>query len=779
MAEETITILRVDGGSAITTIKELREYIRQLKNELSTLTVGTEDYQSKLGTLITAQNALRGAMNATSASMEDVATAAAGTGKSYNSLVNQMANLRRAQRSLNIETDEGKKQYAEMAVQINSLNDELKALDAQNGNYQRNVGNYQSAFNGLNMATAQIVRELPSASVSLNTFFLAISNNIPMLVDQINLLREQNKNLIAEGKQGINVLSTVARSFLSWNTVLTLVITAVTLFGDKIADWIGDLFRGKDAIDANAEALENYNKAMNEASKAEAEATVTSRLLYNVATDTARSMDERLSAVRQLKSEYPEYLGNLDNEVILTGNAEEAYNRLNEALTANARTRAYLNAITEQQASIVDVELKRAKAQERLAQAQEALARSEASYQNAVNSAGGSGMAALSQDVQLFSQQAARVQDEINDITDEIAGYDAQIAAVTGTIEKLSRNVNVDFITGASGAGGSSLMEELQKEMQSWNIEIPVTPVLDTDDGLLDSLEDEDRQREDRQRRNGLQLVRLQKQADQAQAWNQVLLGTDEERAERSYNIEQEYYQKRLELLERFHQEAMENGDMQSALYYEQQMADTRSQIWLSYFTRLDELRQEDLKKEKDAAKESEEQAKRKQAIWQASANATSSILSSIADMYEADSENNEKHENQIKALRIASATIDTISGAIKAYMSAQSLGPIAGPIVGAVQAATVLAAGMAQIAKIRNTEINKDSAPSGSSSGISASVSAPTVTPEVSNVRNVTSASEEERLNQMASSQKVYILSSDIEASQRQRKVQVQESSF
>ena len=779
MAEETITILRVDGGSAITTIKELREYIRQLKNELSTLTVGTEDYQSKLGTLITAQNALRGAMNATTASMEDVATAAAGTGKSYNSLVNQMANLRRAQRSLNIETDEGKKQYAEMAVQINSLNDELKALDAQNGNFRRNVGNYQSAFNGLNMATAQIVRELPSVSVSLNTFFLAISNNIPMLVDQINLLRAQNKNLIAEGKQGINVLSTVARSFLSWNTVLTLVITAVTLFGDKIADWIGDLFRGKDAIDANAEALENYNKAMNEASKAEAEATVTSRLLYNVATDTARSMDERLSAVRQLKSEYPEYLGNLDDEVILTGNAEEAYNRLNEALTANARTWAYLNAITEQQASIVDVELKRAEAQERLAQAREALARSESSYRNAVNSAGGSGMAALSQDVQFFSQQSARFQSAINDITDEIAGYDAQIAAVTGTIEKLSRNVNVDFITGASGAGGSSLMEELQKEMQSWNIEIPVTPVLDTDDGLLDSLEDADRQREFWQRRNDLQLENLQKQADQAQAWNQVLLGTDEERAERSYYIEQEYYQKRLELLERFHQEAVENGDMQSALDYEQQMADTRSQIWLSYFTRLDELRQEDLKKEKDAAKESEEQAKRKQAIWQASANATSSILSSIADMYEADSENNEKHENQIKALRIASATIDTISGAIKAYMSAQSLGPIAGPIVGAVQAATVLAAGMAQIAKIRNTEINKDSAPSGSSSGISASVSAPTVTPEVSNVRNVTSASEEERLNQMASSQKVYILSSDIEASQRQRKVQVQESSF
>ena len=779
MAEETITILRVNTEQPVRSIKDLRDNIKYLKDSLNELTIGTEAYQKVLQLLNVNQNALRGAMNGTTATIDDVNASARGLITSYNSLVNQMAALRKEQRNIDVATDEGKRQYADMARQINAVNDQLKALDAQNGNFQRNVGNYESAFNGLNVATAQIVRELPSASVSLNTFFLAISNNIPMLVDQINLLRSQNSKLIAEGKQGINILSAVAKSFLSWNTVITLVITAVTLFGDEIGDFIMNLFRGKDAVDANRKALEDYNTALNDASKAEAEATVTSRLLYDVATDTTRSMDERLSAVRQLKTEYPDYLGNLDDEAILTGNAEEAYLKLNDALAANARTRAYLNAITEQQASIVDVELKRAEAQERLAQAQEALARSEASYQNAVNSAGGSGMAALSQDVQLFSQQAARFQDEINDITDEIAGYDAQIAAVTGTIEKLSRNVNVDFITGSSGAGSNSLMKELQQEMQSWNIEIPVTPVIDTDDGLLDSLEDEDRQREFWQRRNDLQLENLQKQADQAQAWNQVMIGTDEERAERSYNIEQEYYQKRLELLERFHQEAMDNGDMESALSYEQEITDARSQIWLSYFTRLDELRQEDLKKQDKAAKESEKIEQLKQRAIIGSVNAIGSVLGSVADMYEASAGDSEEAARQVKNIRIAEATINTISGAISAYMTAQQLGSPWGTIIGAAQFATVLAAGMAQIAKIRNTEINKDSAPSGSSSGISASVSAPTVTPQVSNVRNVTSASEEERLNQMASSQKVYILSSDIEASQRQRKVQVQASSF
>jgi hypothetical protein len=48
-----------------------------------------------------------------------------------------------------------------------------------------------------------------------------------------------------------------------------------------------------------------------------------------------------------------------------------------------------------------------------------------------------------------------------------------------------------------------------------------------------------------------------------------------------------------------------------------------------------------------------------------------------------------------------------------------------------------------------------------------------------VASVRSVTSASEEDRLNQMASDQRVYILASDIEASRNQIRTQVRESSF
>ena len=169
-----------------------------------------------------------------------------------------------------------------------------------------------------------------------------------------------------------------------------------------------------------------------------------------------------------------------------------------------------------------------------------------------------------------------------------------------------------------------------------------------------------------------------------------------------------------------------------------------------------------------------------KLALWQgyvenfaSVADATSSIFGSLADIYEADEENNRESAKKIKALRIAEATINTINGAITAFMANASR-----PIYALAQATAVTTAGMANIAKIRNTSIGGGS--SASTSFSSASVSAPQVdTSSVSQVRNITSASEEERLNQMASDQRVYILASDIQASNNQIKTQVAESSF
>ena len=192
-----------------------------------------------------------------------------------------------------------------------------------------------------------------------------------------------------------------------------------------------------------------------------------------------------------------------------------------------------------------------------------------------------------------------------------------------------------------------------------------------------------------------------------------------------------------------------------------------------NYFDEQERLRAEDLK-------DAEEKTKQKIEVMQSVASATSSILGSIADIYESDTDGAEKNAKKIKALRIASATIDTISGAIGAYMQAvKTLPAPAGAIVGAIQAAAVTAAGVAQIAKIKNTNVAASESASNTSPNIPAISAAPTLTTEVANVRSLTSASEEDRLNQMASDQRVYIVASDIEASQNQIKTQVAESSF
>ena len=182
-------------------------------------------------------------------------------------------------------------------------------------------------------------------------------------------------------------------------------------------------------------------------------------------------------------------------------------------------------------------------------------------------------------------------------------------------------------------------------------------------------------------------------------------------------------------------------------------------------------------KAREDDEADAKAKAEAKKKLMQSVAKNTSSILGSIADLYEADSENAEKNANKIKNLRIAAATIDTISGAIGAFMQAsETIPPPYGQIVGAIEAAAITAAGIAQIAQMKATDVST----SGSSRPtISAMASAPALQPNVTNVRTVTSASEEDRLNQMAKEQRVYILSSDIQASQDQIKTQVAESSF
>ena len=118
------------------------------------------------------------------------------------------------------------------------------------------------SFNGLNMATQSLVRELPAATMGLNTYFLAISNNLPIFADQIKQMNAANEQLRAQGKPTVSVIKQIIGSLFSWQTALTVGITVLSMYGKEIGNWIASLFKGKEAVDSMADAQKGLSEAI-------------------------------------------------------------------------------------------------------------------------------------------------------------------------------------------------------------------------------------------------------------------------------------------------------------------------------------------------------------------------------------------------------------------------------------------------------------------------------------------------------------------------------------
>ena len=190
------------------------------------------------------------------------ATIASSAEGSYNRLSAQYAlnkiRLNQMSQAEREAADSGKKLEAETAA----IYQQMIKLQEATGNYRLSVGHYQKTWDGLGISVSQVVRELPAAAVSLNTFFLGISNNIPMVIDEINRLRAQNKLLQAEGKATVSVTKSIVKALFSWNTVLVVILTVFSMFGGQIIEWIGNLFKAKNAVISTTEALDNIAKEL-------------------------------------------------------------------------------------------------------------------------------------------------------------------------------------------------------------------------------------------------------------------------------------------------------------------------------------------------------------------------------------------------------------------------------------------------------------------------------------------------------------------------------------
>lgn len=794
-------ILKVGTGEAVKNVGELRENIKQLKAALNDQDLsnpeGMKKYNELLGELKINQNALKDAMYATTASWNDITNAATGAniafdnnnklvnmqGVSYNALVHEMADLKQAWRAT---TDEMER--AALGERINSVNDQLKSMDASVGNYQRNVGNYIGAvdhltasFGSMGKGAQSVIAPIKGVTTGLKT--LSATPAIAILGLLANVLQKVIEGL-KSSEENTNAMTQAMSPFAAIGDTVTKVLQGLGGVLAKVVEGFGKLtsaiFGTNEATKerlrlAKEEAALQQKERENIIANAEAEREV-ARLRAEAADKTKHSASERIALLEQageqerLIAERSVQAAKMQYEIIkgrnaLTQSNAEDLKKEAEAYAAvvNAET-SYYNKVREINAGITEARNAEAKA-----------------ASDAAKAAKDAAAAKIAAEKEYIAKALA---DEVQAATNRAEAYRH------GSVEYLAAMRDVAALEYDQM---KRQMDESDAEWQARRL-AAARKLAEAQQATTDALIEEGRLALENEM-NALatgSLDQLAKAVELAKYnldnLHQAIDESDEAFFARRLEAQQAY----RDAIQAQNEAEVEEGRQQ----YEQRLA-TLEENSLAYLDAEVDLKKYELDTLHQLEGESEEafrtrqlqaekeyyNAKKAQVqSWMQTlsgmATGVSSILGSIADAMEDNTEMTEEEAKKAKNLRVASATIDMLQGAVTAYSSAQSLGVPMGPIIGAINAAAVIATGIANIAKIKQTQVSANSS-SSQTPTVPAQVNAPTVSPQVQQVRTLTSASEEDRLNRMADDHRVYILSSDLEAERDQHRVQVEETTF
>lgn len=359
---------------------------------------------------------------------------------SYNELSQAYSQLVALANSMHAGNQQEIKDRQDIIKMAGLVREEQKRLKEAMGNYTLSVGNYEKAFNGLGLAMQQIVRETPTITMGARMYFMAISNNLPILTDQIQRVVQENNarraaietmkqqgatlaEIQREQAKVVPAIKQIVTSLFSWQTAMIVVISLLTMYGDKIVDWIASAFSAGDATRAWKEAQEDLNKTFDEGDVAAAKAEAQADVLYRIATDETRAIEDRVKAGEILQNQYEDYFGNLSTEEIMLGKATAAHDALTKSLMNQAIARAYLDKITELYGKRIEAQ---AKVDEAQARADAARTRANAvgyTVNMGAYTEGGMANYAISPE----ANEAARAEGRLKDAKNGVAALDDEI----------------------------------------------------------------------------------------------------------------------------------------------------------------------------------------------------------------------------------------------------------------------------------------------------------------------------------------------------------------
>lgn len=314
-AEEKLAYLQSEEG---------QRYI-ELKAKIREVVAAHTANRTQVDALTQAQNRYNQAADATNIQIRelDLQTKTLNQTAKYQAQINQSAegsyNRLAAQYALNkiklnamsaaerSATDTGKKLEQETAA----IYKEMILLQEATGNHRLSVGNYAKSWDGLGVSVSQVVRELPAAAVSLNTFFLGISNNIPIVIDEIKKVREQNKALAAEGKPTVSVTKQIISALFSWQTALVVVLYALSAHGKEILHWIQVMWSGQKTVADMADVVDSVDEVL---------------------TKNTKNLGEQIATLRKLSLEWKNLGGNLKKKQQFIKDNQSEFNKLDVSI---------------------------------------------------------------------------------------------------------------------------------------------------------------------------------------------------------------------------------------------------------------------------------------------------------------------------------------------------------------------------------------------------------------------------------------------------------------
>lgn len=780
MAEKEIKrVITIESSESLNTLNNLNARIKELKGTMGDLDITTEEYRQVSEEVTQLENVKRNAIRGVTAAVEG----------SYNAYSKELSILQKHRKTLNENTQE----YKDMTKRVAELQQKLKDMDADVGVYSRNVGNYSSAFDGLQGAVDNAAKKLPQLASGFAGFAAAMVEDIPKIIAQLQAMTAAeegvavgNETMAATGElagmanttvgatataaaagetamgvaaEGAAVgVNTLIKACTSWNVILLAIITVLQIFADDIQEWIKGLAEVVKGVDKLNDALSGLSDYIEQNGLGVGETILKYREMQETWNALADDMEAKKKYVEENQGAFEE-LGVAVNSVaeanaLLIDQNEEIIKALKERALATAAAKL----ASEEYERAIIAQIKTEREREKLAGIPEEKLQSWVDYDGRVHESWVVNQEYLEQ--KAIYQAAVKEEEAIMALADSYfelgkakesaadtildkAGLKGTATTTTPTTSPTTTPttsttsakpmVKDDLIALTGGAIDASAEREALKVTLDARIRMTTA----------NAEEREKIEKELAERLNEIEKARLDLTIVNLEAMLESEMLTNEQRL----NIEAELIQAKIDLAD-MEVEKRKAADAEK-LKSEEERAKKEKTI-----------------KDKEA-KEEAEREKQMQSVKANMLNMTTSLIRQSAELFEEDSK-------ERKALNAAAIVMDTYKAAMAAWTAAQGLPPGIGQAVGAANVAASVAMGAMQLANLFKV------APDGSNAegALSSAQSAPNVASSMpaSYTRSLQGDNE---LTEMNKDTRVYVVESDITNAQKSARVRVESATF